>query len=378
MAKAPVDTIKYNIYANIIIDGVVEKPDVVGAIFGQSEGLLGEDLELRELQKTGRIGRIEVDIETKSGKSKGEIIIPSGLGMVKTAIVGAAIENVNRVGPCNANIKIKNIEDARSVKRNKVVDRAKNLLKKIMDESVPNTEKITEEVRKSVQLAGITEYDGLPAGPGVVDADSVILVEGRADVLNLLRFGIKNAIAVGGTNVPPAVVKLAKEKTTIAFVDGDRGGGMILKELSQVADVDFIAEAPKGKEVEELGKKEVIMALRRKVPVSQMNNKNVVAHEKKRVEDRDRRNELMDFLKEVKGKLSARLYDKNLELITEMEIKDLIDSLADVQPYAVVFDGIVTQRLVDVAEDTGVKYLVGVNRSSISNIKKARILTEKK
>jgi len=378
MAKAPVDTIKYNIYANIIIDGVVEKPDVVGAIFGQSEGLLGEELELRELQKTGRIGRIEVDIETKSGKSKGEIIIPSGLGMVKTAIVGAAIENVNRVGPCNANIKIKNIEDARSVKRRKVVDRAKNLLKKIMDESVPDTEKITEEVRKSVQMAGITEYDGLPAGPGVVDADSVILVEGRADVLNLLRYGIKNAVAVGGTNVPPAIVKLAKEKTTIAFADGDRGGGMILKELSQVADVDFIAEAPKGKEVEELGKKEVIMALRRKVPVSQMNDKKVMAHEKKRAEDMDRRNELMNFLKEVKGKLSARLYDKNLEIITEIEIKDLIDSLADVQPYAVVFDGIVTQRLVDVAEDTGVKYLVGVNRSSISNIKKARILTEKK
>jgi len=378
MAKAPVDTIKYNIYANIIIDGVVEKPDVVGAIFGQSEGLLGEELELRELQKTGRIGRIEVDIETKSGKSKGEIIIPSGLGMVKTAIVGAAIENVNRVGPCNANIKIKNIEDARSVKRRKVVDRAKNLLKKIMDESVPDTEKITEEVRKSVQMAGITEYDGLPAGPGVVDADSVILVEGRADVLNLLRYGIKNAVAVGGTNVPPAIVKLAKEKTTIAFADGDRGGGMILKELSQVADVDFIAEAPKGKEVEELGKKEVIMALRRKVPVSQMNDKKVMAHEKKRAEDMDRRNELMNFLKEVKGKLSARLYDKNLEIITEIEIKDLIDSLADVQPYAVVFDGIVTQRLVDVAEDTGVKYLVGVNRSSISNIKKARIQTEKK
>ncbi len=378
MAKAPVDTVKYNIYASIIIDGVVEKPDVVGAIFGQSEGLLGEDLELRELQKTGRIGRIEVDIETKSGKSKGEIIIPSGLGMVKTAIVGAAIENVNRVGPCNANIKIKNIEDARSVKRKKVVDRAKNLLKKIMDESVPDTEKITEEVRKSVQMAGITEYDGLPAGPGVDEAESVILVEGRADVLNLLRFGIKNAVAVGGTNIPPAIVKLAKEKTTIAFADGDRGGEMILKELSQVADVDFIAEAPKGKEVEELSKKEVIMALRRKIPFSQMNEKKRVIHERKKIEDRDKRNELMAFLKEVKGKLSARLYDKNLELITEIEIKDLIDSLADVQPYAVVFDGIVTQRLVDVAEDTGVKYLVGVNRSSISNIKKARVLTEKK
>ncbi|OYT26423.1 MAG: hypothetical protein B6U97_03840 [Candidatus Altiarchaeales archaeon ex4484_96] len=378
MAKAPVDTVKYNIYASIIIDGVVEKPDVVGAIFGQSEGLLGEDLELRELQKTGRIGRIEVDIETKSGKSKGEIIVPSGLGMVKTAIVGAAIENVNRVGPCNAIIKIKDIEDARSVKRKKVVNRAKNLLKKIMDESVPDTDKITEEVRKSVQLADITEYNGLPAGPSIEEAESIILVEGRADVLNLLRYGIKNTVAVGGTNIPKAVVKLSKEKNTIAFVDGDRGGEMILKELSQVADIDFIAEAPKGKEVEELGKKEVIMALRRKVPLSQLNNKKEKVEEKNKAKEKAKRDDLMNFLKEVKGKLSARLYDTNLELITEMEIKDLIDSLADVQPYAIVFDGIVTQRLVDVAADTGVKYLVGVNRSSISNTKNLIVLTEKK
>ncbi|RLI94965.1 MAG: DNA primase [Candidatus Altiarchaeales archaeon] len=378
MAKAPVDTIKYNIYADIVIDGVVEKPDVVGAIFGQSEGLLGEELELRELQKTGRIGRIEVNIETKAGKSKGEIIIPSSLGMVKTAIVGAAIENVTRVGPCNATIRIRNIEDARNVKRKQVIERAKELLKKIMNESVPETEKITEEVKKSVQMAEITTYKGLPAGPGIKDAESVILVEGRADVLNMLRCGIKNAVAIGGTNIPKAIIDLSKEKTTIAFVDGDRGGEIIMKELSQVADIDFVAQAPKGKEVEELGKKEIIMALRRKVPISQIKEQRGRIEEEAILKEEKKTEKLLNLLREVKGKLSARLYDENMELITEMEIKDLIDSLADVQPYAVVFDGIVTQRLIDVASETGVKYLVGVNRSSISNTKNVRVITEKK
>ena len=46
--------------ANFEIEGVVEKPDVIGAVFGQTEGLFGPELELRELQKSGRIGRIEI------------------------------------------------------------------------------------------------------------------------------------------------------------------------------------------------------------------------------------------------------------------------------------------------------------------------------
>lgn len=266
MAKAPADTVKYNIYADIIIDGVVEKPDVVGAIFGQSEGLLGEELELRDLQKTGRIGRIEVDVSTKAGKSTGKVTVPSSLDMVETSIIAAAIEGVDRVGPCNAKITVKDVEDARTAKRKSVIDRAKELLKKLMDEEIPESGALTEEVKKAVQLSEIGDYRGLPAGPAISGAESIILVEGRADVITLLKAGIKNAVAVGGTNIPKTVVDLSKEKTTIAFLDGDRGGEMILKELSQVAEIDFVARAPRGKEVEELGKKEIIMALRRKTP----------------------------------------------------------------------------------------------------------------
>jgi len=399
MAKAPADITKYNIYAEIVIDGVVEKPDVVGAIFGQSEGLLGEGLELRDLQKTGRIGRIEVDIKTKVGKSAGTVIVPSSLDMVETSIIGAAIETVDRVGPCNAKITVRDIEDARSAKRKLVVNRAKELLKKLMDEEIPESMELTEEVKKSVQLSEIAAYENLPAGPGIASADSIILVEGRADVLNMLKCGIKNVVAVGGTNIPKPIIDLSREKTTIAFLDGDRGGDIILKELGQVADIDFVARTPRGKEVEELTKKEVVMALRRKVPLSQIKGFTEKEEEgigpapqmqqapqqmsqqpmqqSQQQQQPSNNGRLMSMLREVKGRLVARLFDKNLEQITEIEIKDLVPSLKDVQPYCVVFDGIITQRLIDAAADSGVGCLVGINKSDVSNTRSIRILTER-
>jgi len=72
-------TTKYLIHAQITANGIVEKPDVVGAVFGQTEGLLSNDLDLRELQRTGRIGRIQVNIHSNSGRAKGEIVIPSSV-----------------------------------------------------------------------------------------------------------------------------------------------------------------------------------------------------------------------------------------------------------------------------------------------------------
>lgn len=417
MAKAPADITKYNIYADITIDGVVEKPDVVGAIFGQSEGLLGEGLELRDLQKTGRIGRIEVDIKTKVGKSIGTVIVPSSLDMVETSIIAAAIETVDRVGPCNAKIVVREIEDARAAKRKAVINRAKELLKKLMDEEIPESMELTEEVKKAVQLAEISSYEGLPAGPGLAAADSIIIVEGRADVLNLLKAGIKNVIAVGGTNIPRPVIDLSKEKTTIAFLDGDRGGDIILKELSQVADIDFVARTPRGKEVEELTKKEIVMALRRKVPLSQIKGfenggtetdfgetsqqqiispptqqpakppqtapqtgQQHIPQQPQQPPAQPQLNQtsrMLSLLKDVKGKLTARLFDKNLAQIAEIEIKDLVPALKEVQPYCVVFDGIVTQRLIDAAAESQVSFIVGINKADISNPRTVKIITER-
>jgi len=392
MAKAPADTIKYNIYAEITIDGVVEKPDVVGALFGQSEGLLGEELELRDLQKTGRIGRIEVDIKTKSGKSTGTVIVPSSLDMVETSIIAATIETVDRVGPCNAHIRVTNVVDARTSKRKAMADRAKEILKKLMHEEIPESMELVEEVRKSVQLSEITVYKGLPAGPSIEESDSVIIVEGRADVLTLLKSGIKNAVAVGGTNIPKVISEISKAKTTIAFVDGDRGGDIILKELNQVADIDYIARAPPGKEVEDLSKKEIIMALRKKVPTDQMRNgsrprredfKDDYLPEPEPImgpapQPESNPSDLRGELISVKGKLSAKLFDADKNLITEVEIKDLINTLAKVQPAVVVLDGIITQRLVDAASRALVKALIGVNTAAdIKNTYGMSIITER-
>jgi DNA primase len=382
MAKAPADTIKYNIYAEILIDGVVEQPDVVGAIFGQSEGLLGEDLELRDLQKTGRIGRIEVDIKSKVGKSSGTVLIPSSLDMAETSVIAAAIEMVDRVGPCNAKIRVLKVEDARSSKRKQTLDRAKDILKRLMDEQIPESGELLDEVRRSVQLSEITSYKGIPAGPAIESAESIILVEGRADVLNLLKYGIKNAIAVGGTNIPRIIVDLTKVKTTIAFVDGDRGGDIILNELEQVADIDYVARAPPGKEVEDLGKKEVIMTLRKKIPVKDVKIKegssveasNMPSQSSSQSVDSER---LLGELRAIKGRLIARLFNSKMEPMTEIEIKDLITALKDVQPTYVIFDGIITQRLIDSASRSGVEYIVGINKATdIVNTRKINLLTE--
>ena len=262
---------KYMIKAKITADGVIEKPDVVGAIFGQTEGLLGEDLDLRDLQKTGRIGRIEADVQSKGGKSEGIIYVSSSLDQVETVIIASSLETVDRVGPCRASIRVLGIEDVRIQKREKVVERAKELLNDMISQSKGSSADLTQSIRQSIQVEEITTFgkDKCPAGPGVKDSESVIIVEGRSDVLNLLKAGIKNAIAVEGTNIPKTVQDLSREKVTTAFVDGDRGGELILRELFQTSEIDFVARAPRAHEVEELSTKQLVKCLRNKVPGDQ-------------------------------------------------------------------------------------------------------------
>lgn len=270
MAKLAPTSTKYLIKAKIKADGVIEKPDVIGAVFGQTEGLLGTDLDLRELQRSGRIGRIEVEIKSKEGKSEGEIIIPSSLDASETAMIAATLETIDRVGPCKAEIELLSVEDMRSEKRKYVVDKAKDILKGLVDSGMPDTEALSEEIKEAVRTQEISSYQGLPCGPALTDADSIIIVEGRADVVNLLKYGIRNTIAIEGTSIPEPIVNLVKEKVVTLFVDGDRGGQLISKELLQKApDIDFITSAPEGKEVEELTKKELYKALRDRVPVEQ-------------------------------------------------------------------------------------------------------------
>jgi DNA primase len=271
MGKISPVSAKYIIHASIVIAGVVDRPDVIGAIFGQTEGLLGSELELRELQRSGRIGRIEVNVETSAGKTTGSIDIPSSLDKSETSIVGAALEVIDRIGPCEAKIEVSKIEDVRVSKRKYVIERAKELLKELMDKTLPDSQEISDEVAQSVRVMELTNYgkERLPAGPNIDDADEVIVVEGRADVINLLKHGFKNVISLNGTNVPETVKLLSREKTITAFVDGDRGGDLILKELMGTSEIDYITKAPDGKEVEEITKKEIHKALRARLTVEQ-------------------------------------------------------------------------------------------------------------
>jgi len=233
MGKISPVSAKYIVHSFINIEGVVDRPDIIGAVFGQTEGLLGNELELRELQRSGRIGRIEVNIETKAGKTSGSIIIPSSLDKAETAIVGASLETIQRIGPCNAKVRVQRIEDVRISKRSYVLERAKELLRTLTDSVLPDSQEMTDEVAQSVRMMEIKEYgkDRLAAGPAIDESDEVIVVEGRADVLNLLKHGFKNVIAMNGTNVPQTIIDLSRKKEITVFVDGDKGGELIIREL---------------------------------------------------------------------------------------------------------------------------------------------------
>ena len=310
------NTTKYMIKAKLTADGIVEKPDVVGAIFGQTEGLLGDELDLRDLQKSGRIGRIEVDVQSRGGRSEGIVYVSSSLDQVETAILASALETIDRVGPCKAGIRVLGIEDVRITKREQVVERAKELLNDLIKQSKGKSADLTDSIRQSIQVEEITTYgkDRCPAGPNVKDSESIIIVEGRSDVLNLLRAGIKNAIAVEGTNIPETVQELSREKVSTAFVDGDRGGELILRELFQVAEIDFVARAPRAHEVEELSAKQLTKCLRNKVPGDQYMEMNGLvtsengdeAEEKPAREHRDDRRERRSRDREDREERPAR------------------------------------------------------------------------
>lgn len=398
MGKISPISSKYIIHATIEIEGVVDRPDVIGAIFGQTEGLLGSDLELRELQRSGRIGRIEVNMDTRNGKTNGSIVIPSSLDKAETSIIGASLEVIQRIGPCNAKIKVKKIEDVRVSKRNFVVERAKELLKTLMDQVMPDSQELADEVARSVRVMEIREYgrDRLLAGPNIEESEEIIIVEGRADVINLLKNGFKNVIAMNGTSCPPTIVELAKRKEVTLFVDGDRGGDLIIKELSNLTDIDFVAKAPDGKEVEELTKKEIHKALRGKITIEQAKMEMVntseairkqhvyqkkpqqVPHNKPSVQrttnnvnrtssvvkatsqEKEKFGELLESLIGTKG---AILLDNKLNILGKVPLSELNTTLISLKGsvYAVVLDGSVDKDLAGIAEKSGVKHLAAMD-----------------
>jgi len=355
-------TVKYVISANFEVEGVVEKPDVIGAVFGQTEGLFGSELDLRELQKTGRIGRIEIELKSEKDKTKGKIIIPTSLDRVSTAIIAASVESIERIGPCQARVHLEKIEDIREAKRKAIIERAKEILHDWNLERQPETEEIFREVSEILRAARVQKYgpENLTAGPDIDSSKEIIIVEGRADVINLLKVGIQNVIALEGVKIPETIIRLTKEKEATAFLDGDRGGDLILKELLQVARIKYVARAPKGKEVEDLNAKEIETALKNRVPIEE-----IVKKKRKR-----RRilvpKEIEGTVEKLKGTLEAILLDEKMKEISRIPVSELAEKLKEIEGIdTIVFDGVITQRLVDIASEKKIKYLVAARISDV-------------
>ena len=396
---------KYLIRASIRANGVVNKSDVVGAVFGQTEGLLGDELDLRDLQKSGRMGRVEVEIKSDKGKSVGEIVISSSMDQVETSVFAAALETVERVGPCKATVKITTLEDSRSSKREIIIDRARTLLINLIKDSRGAGSTITDTVRQVLQTEEIVRFKGkLPAGPNVDTSDAVIVVEGRGDVLNLLRHGIKNAVAVEGTNIPKEVVALSKERTVTAFVDGDRGGEMIIQELLQVAEIDFISRAPDNTEVEHLTHKQIMKSLRDKSSAELFMEQNKWSRpgssgtkakssdkktrrgtksksskeEKATPKEKEVTKEVpaevavaspvfVEQLDQLQGTKNARLLmgDEVADEVSISGLQEVLETRKDNGVNTLVMDGIITQRLIELVPKAGIKIIVAEKKGPL-------------
>ena len=345
---------KYRVKLSFEVDGVVERHDIIGAIFGQSEGLFGPDLELSELARSGKIGRIDVALKHVRGKTVGTITIPSALDRISTAIIAATVEAVDRVGPYPAAVKLEEITDIRQEKRELIIKRAKEILREWALTKVPSTAELLREVGEVLVPAKVIKYgpEGLPAGPGVEASNEIIIVEGRADVVNLLKCGITNVIAMEGLKVPDTIVRLCEQKEATAFLDGDHMGDVLLKDLLSTARIKYVARAPRGKEVEELTPKEVLEALSKRVPAEEV-RRELFGPELKP-------EEFSGLAGELEGTLEAVLLDEGFKEIARVPVQELAQKLKEVDGvYAVIFDGVITPRILDVAKSKGIRYVVG-------------------
>ena len=433
--------LKYLIRASFEVDGRVEKHDIIGAVFGQTEGLLGSEFNLEELQNKDKIGRVHIDLKYQGTKTVGEIQIPSNLDRVETVILAAMIETVDKVGPYSARITVESIEDLRAEKLKWIVQRARELLQSVKEQE-PDIKEIVRQVsQKAEAQPRVIEYgeDRLPAGPEVEKSDTIIIVEGRADVINLGRYGYANTIAIGGAKerVPKTILDVAKGKKVILFVDGDRGGEMIMRTVLSQMHVDYVARAPKGMEVEQLTGKEIARALAQMVPAEEaMKQLGMVpaqpeaapqpaeqaavqqpapqeaaqvqqppqpaeqAAQQPQAEQAVQQapqqpeaapqpaqqagvaslimpKQVLESMKELKGTLEAVAYDRSWNEVARLKVKDLFNWMQQVESgkvYAVVFDGIITQRLLDAASEKGVALLIGARIGSRVSSRKGDVV----
>ncbi|MEM4286096.1 MAG: DNA primase DnaG [Candidatus Nitrosocaldus sp.] len=398
--------VKYNVKMRFEVDGIVERADIIGALFGQTEGLLGPEMNLNELQRTSKVGRIEVTLDVKSNKSTGEVIIPMSADISTTALIAAAVETIDKVGPFNAKFTLDVIEDVRELKKRLIVERAKKIVQEWAAKTMSESEEMLKDIYDAVKPARLTTYgkEHLACGAGIFDSEWIILVEGRADVINLLRAGYDNAIAIDGAKISDAVVKLSKEKSyVVAFLDGDRAADLILKELQNTIRLDKVVRAPPGREVEDLTPLEIQELLKDVVPSQELKAKirdrereregiggtryreriakeesgrEVVVEEEEVVLDEALTSKIKEAFSSINETLEAVALDADMHQRFRVPVSEVVQRLQEEKDIKyLVLDGIITQRLLDACSKAGVEYVIGHRMADIKNTYSIKALT---
>jgi DNA primase len=276
----------------------------------------------------------------------------------------------------------------------KTISEGEEMLKDVYDASKPG--KLTAFGK--AQLA---------CGTGVFDSEWVILVEGRADVINLLRAGFDNAIAIEGAKIDETITKLTEGKKVIAFLDGDRAGDLILKELQGLVKIDKILRAPMGREVEECTPLEIAEILKEAMPFVTANGQQqraqslqqaesiqlqkqerqeqideqqlqITAHNTSNTKEED--TGILTAVKEVYPQinetLEAVVLDGSMKTLLKVPVSDIVKKLNSTEgAKMLVLDGIVTQRLVEAADRVGIEYIVGHRTGELKKSTDVRVRT---
>ncbi len=427
--------VKYHVKLKFDVDGLVEKADIIGAIFGQTEGLLGPEMNLNELQKVSKVGRIEVNVDSKSNSAKGDALIPMSTDISTAALIAAAIESIDKVGPFQAKFSLIGIDDIRAIKKKIIVDRAKKIVQEWATKTISEGEEMLKDVYDASKPGRLTTFGKaqLACGVGVFDSDWIILVEGRADVINLLRAGFENSIAIEGAKIDETILKLTHGKRVVAFIDGDRAGDLILKELQGLVKIDRVYRAPAGREVEECTPLEISEILKdveqyikniysnspnssnsenqfqtrnnvqsttnqnqinmidmntkpinnqqNKASVEDNNNKITYANIDKNIspikEDEVIISTIKQIFPEINETLEAVIFDNSMKAMIKVPVSDIVKRISNSQGgKLLVLDGIITQRLIEAANKAGIQYIIGHRTSSIKKpISEIRIKT---
>jgi len=402
--------VKYHVKLRFEVDGLVEKADIIGAIFGQTEGLLGPEMNLNELQKVSKVGRIEVNVDTKPNMAKGDALIPMSTDISTAALIAAAIESIDKVGPFQAKFALVGIDDIRAIKKKVIVDRAKKIVQEWATKTISEGEEMLKDVYDATKPGKLTAFGKaqLACGTGVFDSDWIILVEGRADVINLLRAGFDNAIAIEGAKIDETVTRLTEGKKVIAFLDGDRAGDLILKELQGLVQIDKVLRAPSGREVEECTPLEIADILKEAIPFvsangqqshslpqAQSDHRQTQKHEKQTQFDRDEQQEIhaiasgnehkdipeilsvvREVYPQINETLEAIILDSSMKTLLKIPVSDVVKKLDSTEgAKLLVLDGIVTQRLVEAADKVGIEYIIGHRTGEIKKSTDIRVRT---